>query len=85
MTLDPRMARMIGGAFAWPASDDRRGWATFRTTNRHDATVAADNVTHETIPKGMIETMTAGRYGQRLYPYRQTHSTNCNAFMDIQH
>jgi len=85
------MIRIVGGPFACPpipvpeVSDDKSAGETFRITIKHDAAVARPNVTHATIPKGIVDKKTAGMYGTKEYPYRQIHSTNCKACMPIQH
>ena len=62
----PRIMRMMGGALACPTSLASRGCGTFRTTKRHDAAVATANNTHETIPKGIMQTTATGIKGTRL-------------------
>ena len=86
----PNITRIIGGPFACPpippdVSDDNNAGDTFRITNKHDTAVANPNVIHATILNGIVDNTTAGMYGTNEYPYKQIHSTNCNAFIDIQH
>lgn len=88
----PKMTRMIGGPLACPPTppcDDppyaMRTGATFRMTKRQDAPVATPSVIHATIEKGMTDKTTAGMYGTKEYPYKQSHSTRCKAGMDMQH
>jgi hypothetical protein len=60
MVCDPKMAKMMGGAFACPTSEPKRAGATFRTTKAHDTRVASNKRIHETSPNGMTHSKTAG-------------------------
>ncbi len=75
------MAKSMGGALACPTSEANMGAVTFRTTREHETTVAMIKNTHDTMPKGMMQSMTAGTYGTKEYPYMHTHSTSKRACM----
>ena len=68
MMCVPIMAKRTGGALACPTSDVNMGAATLRITKEHDTRVANNKNIQETIPKGIMQRMTAGMNGTNEYP-----------------
>ena len=68
MICVPIMAKRTGGALACPTSDVNMGAATLRITKEQDTMVANNRKIQETIPKGMMQRMTAGMNGTKEYP-----------------
>jgi hypothetical protein len=77
------MANKSGPDLVCETSDASKGPATFLKTKMAEMAVAMDNTSHSMTCQGIKQRSVAGMKATKLYPYKQIHSANVKACMDM--